>query len=66
MQRGWGWEIHNSLELEGVKENTIFRDNEYQKMTRVNAEDALVRIKPDVVTSAAEKNLAEMFWMVFA
>ena len=66
MQQGWGWEINDSLNLEGVKENFVFGDNESQKMTRINAQDTLVRIKPDIVTSAAEEKLAEVFRMVFA
>ena len=64
MKRGWGWEVNDGLDLEGVKANSVFGDEESQKMTRIYAEDALVRIEPNIVTSAAEENLVEVFRMV--
>ena len=58
MQQGWGWEVNDGLDLEGVKANSIFGDDESQKMTRIYAEDTLLRIEPNIIMSVAEENMA--------
>ena len=46
--------------------NPVFRDYESQKMARIHAVDALMRIEPHIVAPATKKDLAEMFGMVLS
>ena len=46
--------------------NSIFGDYESQKMARIYAKDAFMRIKPNIVAPTVKENLVEVFRVVLS